>query len=330
MKTRRSSGAGRWLRPAAFVVSLLVLAVLTTFVPWGLGSLSSNPHPFNSYTTSIQALQSISSENTAPMNPLCRLQLMTHGERTGEVIILVHGYTSCPQQFHELGQRFYDRGFNVLIAPMPHHGLADRMTEDLTALTSEELAAYADWVLDIAHGLGDRVVMMGISGGGVVTAWAAQNRSDLDRAVVISPAFGYKQIPTLLTTPAVNLVSIMPDSYTWWDPALKQEIQPPYAYPRYSMHGLTQISRLGFSVQVAARRSAPAAGAVVVVTNGNEPSVNNELTQQLVSNWRLHDATVTAYEFPTELKLPHDLIDPLQPDQRIDIVYPILLAFANP
>ena len=33
---------------------------------------------------------------------------------------------------------------------------------------------------------------------------------------------------------------------------------------------------------------------------------------------------VDAYQFPGRLKLGHDLIDPLQPYQRVDVVYPVL------
>jgi len=44
-------------------------------------------------------------------------------------------------------------------------------------------------VVDIAQRLGEQVVMLGISAGGVATAWAAQNRSDIDLAVIISPVF---------------------------------------------------------------------------------------------------------------------------------------------
>jgi carboxylesterase len=51
-------------------------------------------------------------------------QLMTHAKKVDRAIILVHGYTNCPQEFHELGQRFYAVGYNVLIAPLPHHRLA--------------------------------------------------------------------------------------------------------------------------------------------------------------------------------------------------------------
>jgi pimeloyl-ACP methyl ester carboxylesterase len=42
----------------------------------------------------------------------------------------------------------------------------------------------ADEVVDIAQGLGEQVSMAGISMGGVVTAWAAQNRPDIARPIL--------------------------------------------------------------------------------------------------------------------------------------------------
>ena len=263
------------------------------------------------------------------MNPVCQLQLMTHDKKVDRVIILVHGYTNCPQQFHELGQHFFDLGYNVLIAPLPHHGLADRMTEAQAKLKAEELAAYADETVDIAQGLGNQVIMMGISAGGVTTAWAAQNRSDIDLAVIISPAFGYKQIPTPMTAAVMNIYTLLPDEFVWWDPALQTNITPEYAYPRYSKHALVQILRLGFAVQENAKYSIPAAQKVVVVLNPADDSVNNPLTVTIAKNWQANGANLTTFEFEQNLQLPHDIIDPSQASQQINIVYPRLIELVN-
>jgi hypothetical protein len=159
----------------------------------------------------------------------------------------------------------------------------------------------------------------------VITAWAAQNRSDLDTAVIISPAFGYQQIPTRLTIPVVNIVRILPDSFEWWDPNFKENTAPTHAYPRYSKHALVEILRLGFAVQIQGNWSSPAAHRLIVVTNANYTSVNNELTAKVVKRWQKHDANIETYEFPSSLGLVHDLIDPEQSPQRVDIVYPQLI-----
>jgi len=317
----------RWIM--LLILGIVLASVSIILIPWNLSNLSSHPRPVQSYAEAMQRVEILRGQESPDMNPVCRLQLMTHDKKVDRAIILVHGYTNCPQQFHELGQRFYDVGYNVLIAPLPHHGLANRMTEAHAQLTAEELAAYADETVDIAQGLGEHVIMLGISAGGVTTAWAAQNRSDIDVAVIISPAFGFKQIPTPLTAAVMNSYTFLPDSFEWWDPVLQAKSLPTYAYPRYSKHALVQTLRLGFATQMDAQRMQLAAKKMVVVFNANDNSVNNALTMGVVKSWQAHAANLTTYEFEANLKLDHDLIDPRQPNQRIDIVYPRLIDLIN-
>ena len=311
------------------IVGIMLVLIFAILNPWKIANLSSNPAPVENFAQAIQRIESLQAKEAPAMNPVCQLQFMTHNQKVERAIILVHGYTNCPEQFRELGQRFYDLGFNVLIAPLPHHGLADRMTEEHAQLTAEELVSYADEVVDIAQGLGEQVIMMGISGGGVTTAWAAQTRSDIDLAVIISPAFGFKQIPTLLTAGVMNLYTFLPDSFEWWDPALQAEAPPAYTYPRYSKHALVQTLRLGFAIQAKAKHTEPAAQKIIIVYNPNDNSVNNALTADVVKIWQDHGANLSTYEFEAALKLGHDLIDPNQPDSQIDIVYPHLIELVT-
>ncbi|NTV93043.1 MAG: alpha/beta hydrolase [Chlorobiaceae bacterium] len=297
--------------------------------PWNIPKLLSRPRPTENHDEALRRAEAFQSAQTKEMNPLCLMQVMTHQKKTTRVVILVHGYTSCPRQFYELGKRFYDLGDNVLILPLPHHGQADRMTDDQARIKAEELAAYADEVVDIACGLGDKVVMMGISAGGVTTAWAAQNRRDIDLAVIISPAFGFRQIPVPLTAAAMNIYAMLPDSYTWWNTELKENLPPAYTYPRYSMHALTEILRLGFVVQEEAMQSSPAAEKIVMVFNANDQSINNDRTQEILDIWKTHHANIVTSEFQASLKLGHDLIDPRQPDQNIALVYPELIRLCE-
>jgi len=294
-------------------------------VPWHTEGLSSHPHPARSYEESVQRIEAFMSREPAAMNPACHLLFMTHGRKVNSVIVLVHGYTSCPRQFRELGQALYALGSNVLIAPLPHHGLADRMTEEQGRLSAEELVAYADEMIDTAQGMGEQVTMVGLSAGGVTTAWAAQHRRDLNLGVIISPAFGFKVIPTFLTAVTMNVVLFLPDSFRWWDPLLQDKAGLPYTYPRYSKHALAQILRLGFAVRENARQTSPASHKILVVTNDNDNDVNNDMTATIVNTWLRHDARLRSYRFSADLKLGHDLIDPARPDARTDIVYPRLI-----
>jgi len=144
--------------------------------------------------------------------------------------------------------------------------------------------------------------------------------------VLMAPAFGFKQIPTPITVPAMNVVSILPESYRWIDSDLKEDFQPAWTYPRHSYHALAQLMRLSCSVQTAARNEPPAAARILVITNADDGSVNNELTRQAVASWQAHSPNVATYEFPAALELDHDLIDPNRPEQRIDLVYPIIIG----
>ena len=310
-----------------FLIVLASLGIIAAilFTPWNISGLVSHSNPVQNYSEAVQRMQALQANGASKMNPDCITQFMTHGQKTDKVIIFVHGYTNCPAQFKELGQRFYDLGYNVLIAPLPHHGLADRMTDEQGQLTAAELAIYADQMVDIADGLGKQITMVGISGGGVTTAWAAQHRKDINLAVIISPAFGYKAIPTLTTAPTMNVVIALPDAFTWWDETLKENELPTHAYPRYSKHALAQILRLGFAVQSEARQQAPAAAKILVITNANDTSVNNELTAKVVSAWARSGANIATYEFTASLGYAHDLIDPSQPYQSIDTIYPQLI-----
>jgi carboxylesterase len=314
--------------PVFLILFILLGIVFAFFQPWNIGALTSRPNPVKSYEEAVQRVQAIQAGETN-LNPVCQAQLLTHGQKVERTIIFVHGYTTCPEQFAELGRRFYDLGYNVLIVPVPHSGLADRMTEEQSLITAEVLAAYADTVVDIAQGLGNYVIMAGLSQGGVVTAWAAQNRSDLDLAVIMSPAFGVKQVPTPLTVPAANITSLLPVSYDWWDPVLKENIGPPYTYPRYTKLVLSHIMRLGFAVRAGAQRTAPGAHAIVMVTNANDQSVNNEITAQMVETWRAGGANISTYEFEASLGLGHDIIDPNDKDANIEVVYSRLIELIN-
>jgi carboxylesterase len=311
-------------------VSLILLLALVLYRPVEPGRFAPHPDPVQSYSEAEQRIQALWGQEAEALNPACRTQFLSHGHRVERAIVFVHGYTTCPQQFAELGGRFFQAGYNVLIVPLPWHGLADRMTDAHAQLTAEQLAAYGDAVVDIAQGLGEHVTFAGLSAGGLVTGWAAQNRADVDLAVLISPGFGFASVPPELTLPAMNLYLLLPNAFEWWDPERKEAVGPEYAYPRYSRYGLAQLLQLSQAVQAQARQSGPKAGAILVVTNASDTVVSAPLIRQVVGLWEQHGTRpVRTYEFDAELHLGHDLIDPTQSDQRIDIVYPKLLELIS-
>lgn len=320
------SGLQRWW-PALLILSILLMLVLMLFQRWNINFVS-HPNPVKSYQEAVQRIQAMQASE-GNLNPVCQTQFLTHGQETERTIVFVHGYTTCPQQFSELGKRFYDLGYNVLIAPLPHHGLADRMTDEQSQIKAEEFVTYADKVVDIAQGLGKHVTISGISLGAVISGWAVQNRSDVDLALIISPGFSFQGIPKGLTNPVANTFMVLPATYVWWVPELKEKGGPSYAYPRYTNHALGEIIHLGYAVQAQAEQSEPLGKKIIVVTNANDPSVDNDLTAQVIKTWLAHGANLSTYQFPKELGLIHDIIDPSDGTAHIDITYPKIIELVN-
>jgi pimeloyl-ACP methyl ester carboxylesterase len=150
---QKNAAAGKSRRFFIRLTIILLGILIALFIPWNVWMLLSHPHPIQNYGEAIQRIEALRATRQSEMNPDCLVQLLTHGEKVQHAIILVHGYTNCPAQFRELGRELYDRGFNVLIAPMPHHGLANRLNDEQGQLTAKELTVYADELVDLAHGL---------------------------------------------------------------------------------------------------------------------------------------------------------------------------------
>jgi alpha-beta hydrolase superfamily lysophospholipase len=284
-------------------------------------------NPARDYAAAEARIRAFQARDTPEVSPAMRTCFLTHGARTQRAILLLHGYTNGPKMFLPLGRAFHQRGFNVLIPRAPYHGLKDRLTSAHARLTARQMLAYLTEAVDILQGLGEQVTVSGLSMGGMLTAWAAQFRPDVHLAAPISPGLGFLAIPAEVTPLVAGLARCLPNIFRWWDPALKDAPVPPLeAYPRYASRTLGHILLLAGRIQAAARRQPPRAGAVLLITNPCDEAVDNRAAERLVSSWRAAGArNVETYAFPAEYRLIHDLIDPEQPQQRVDLVYPILL-----
>ena len=314
---------------AVIIILLLVLAhkpfsIRETFVP----------NPAESYEEALTRIEKVqAAEAELPnLSPECGTILMTHEEKVDNVIVFLHGFTSCPDQFAELGKQYFDQGYNVFIPRQPHHGIQEFDGSPLKGLTAEELAAFGTQVADIAQGLGERVVVVGLSGGGSITTWLAQEREDIDLAVPIAPFLGIGFIPKPLTSPLTNLVLLIPDFHQWWDPLHKMDnpLSAPYSYRGCYIHALFENLRLGFAAEEDAKKIKPAVGRILVITNANDESVNNEVVAEFEQLWLEHgEQFLQTFQFEKDLEIPHDLVTASRPDNHIDIVYPKLLEIIH-
>jgi hypothetical protein len=114
----------------------------------------------------------------------------------------------------------------------------------------------------------------------------------------------------------------------WWDPRVRENLPgPPYNYPRFPTRGLGEALRLGLDTAQPDRTLR--VNRLGVILTENDLAVNNRRTRRLVEQWRAASpgTGIFLHEFPAEENIPHDFIDPLQPDARTDKVNTLLVEW---
>ena len=320
----------------AFLVAVALIAVLagylflrpvTVALPTGPGAAAAS---WDEAVARVHAIQA--REDADPtILPECRTQLHDGGAPTADVVVLFHGYTNCPKQYDRLAQELADRGYTVLVPRMPHHGEVPGSPGLLDSLTGEQLTTHADEAMDIADGLGDRITVLGLSGGGAVASYIAQHRPDADLVIAISAFLGIPTVPEWLTPAFINALGLLPP--------LDQREPPPDeatrgAYPHgasdTTTHGAVSYMRVGQTVLDAAAREAPKAGRIVVVINDADETVSNAMIEDLARRWtNLAPDRTGIYRFDASLAVLHDLITPDRDGQKVDLVYPVLISLMS-
>jgi alpha-beta hydrolase superfamily lysophospholipase len=283
--------------------------------------------PTLTYADAHARFAAAQSLDDAAVNPLCRSYLLDHGQRTRRAVVYFHGYTNCPAQFRQLGEQFFRRGDNVLVPRLPWQGLADRMTPLHARLTADELAAATQEAVDIACGLGEEVIVMGLSAGAIMAGWAAQLRGDVHTALVCSPSLGFPGWPAWASDWLCRGLRRLPNLFIWWDRKARDRIAgAPHAYPRFATRSLSEIVVWGQALRRAAATAPPQAQQIVVIASAADRAAHLGLTLRLAADWLRHAPDrVRIHTFADALQIQHDMIDPTQPAQRADLVYPVLL-----
>jgi carboxylesterase len=298
-----------------------------------LEGFSATRHPVTNYEEAFTRVEAFRARDTMEIVPPASCtQLMTYGGQTERSVVLMHGESSSPPQFIKLGQSFYNRGYNVLIPRMPHHGLPDRMTTQQSQLTTSDLLIFANDAVDVAHGLGNRVTVIGFSLSGVLAGWCAQFRADIKLVMMINPLFGLSWMPARLGFFYSKMTLRRADRYIWIDPSSKEKFEPSYMYPRYSAHAV-----IGHGLQIAssiyrtARIMRPLARNMIAVTSGNDPWANHGVTRDIIRAWQQHGGNKTPEIRLHQLNhMPrqHDIIDPVLMGDKVNQVYSTLIDMA--
>jgi alpha-beta hydrolase superfamily lysophospholipase len=279
-----------------------------------------------SYAASVERIRLVQARDAAE-TALERISfLLDHGGSVEQAIVLFHGLTNSPPQMRALAEQLHAAGANVYVPRAPFHGLADRMTRRQGRLRAEHLKNAATDALEASRGLGQRLVVFGFSMGGVQAAWLAQHRADISRAVIMAPALSVLNFHPAVSPLLGRTLVVAPDHYIWWDPRKREQIEPVYAYPRFSTRALGQILRLAAEVQAGARLARPLAQSILVITTARDLAISPAAVDLLVHSWRRHGADIETFRFGHELPWMHDILDPGQPGSPAEVVLPRLVS----
>jgi len=285
-----------------------------------------NLQPITDNAFAISEINKLNTTDNTEIRQECQSILLNHGYKTQKVAVLLHGYSECPQQFRKFAQEIYDKGFNVYVPRAPFHGLNDRLTNKLADFSASDYTKYAEQSVQIAHGLGQDVYVMGLSGGGILTSWIAINDASVSKAIIISPAYNAQAIPGSLSKMVINLFGLIPNQFVWWDANKKEAIQPDHQYPWYSTKSMSQVLTLGRNTSEKLRAGNILAKNVVFVFNPNDDSIDLTLYKDVITSAKaLKPDSVDIYEYPLTPVLKHDLIDPEEPGANTDNSYPALV-----
>jgi alpha-beta hydrolase superfamily lysophospholipase len=255
-----------------------------------------------------------------------RTVLMSHGSRAPRVYVLLHGFTDAPTQFETVGAHLFADGANVYIPRLPHHAERVAPLRAIGRVKGDELARFADSTAEIARGLGDTIIVVGLSAGGVLAGWMAEYHPEVQRTVLIAPAIAPGHLPDGEGQGIVVLASKLPDVVHMQAPI---DTSRPENIPGITTRGLAELLRLGRRVYDDAERAPPVVHDIVFLLNEADRTVSESASIDLAQRWMDRGANVGAYRFSATAKLPHNLMELTSHGGNTALVYPVVEALAR-
>jgi alpha-beta hydrolase superfamily lysophospholipase len=269
-------------------------------------------------------LARLAERDHAGVAPAGRTLQLIHDEVRPAAFVLFHGLSSSPMQFVRFARDLHERGHNVIVPRLPRHGHRDRLCDALAYLRADDLRAVARESVEIARELGDRTIVAGFSLGGTLAAWIAL-QEPVHRVVAIAPFLGVWWMPNHLMPYLAHVLLRLPNRFAWWNPLLRERVEPPHGYPRYATHAVGQSYLLAHEVVTRARYGV-AAEEVILVTNARETAVNNRAIRRLEAALRRHGLRRLEHVVLRGIPFSHDIIEPRRNSHVSERVYPQLFA----
>jgi pimeloyl-ACP methyl ester carboxylesterase len=237
------------------------------------------------------------------------------GKAGGGAVILLHGLTASPPAWRAVAEALAARGQTVVVPRLLLHGHGDRLTTALRAMRAQALVDDVAAVVRAVAALGETLTVAGHSLGATLALDYASRGTAASRVVAVAPFLGIAGVPHEAHPFLLALLGLAPGLFLWWDPVLRERLKPLHGYPRYPLTALRAGIVIADRTRDDARRI-PAVGAIDIVINDAETSVNNRTAQRLADDWRKAGASIAVHRL-AGLSWSHDIIEPARvPAQR--------------
>ncbi|MBV9272044.1 MAG: alpha/beta fold hydrolase [Candidatus Eremiobacteraeota bacterium] len=273
--------------------------------------------------------QYLARDQSERIAPYGRSIVLNHGSRTPWSAVLLHGLSASPKQFDAIANLLFERGYNVFTPRLPRHGYEDRSSASLSQMRAEHLRAAASDALAAGRELGEKVLVVGFSLGGLLAVHLVQSER-VDRAVAIAPFLGFALFPNRWRRIFMRLALRAPNYFGWWDPLRRDKTYPEHGYPRWSSHALAHAMTIADELFNAAKNEAPKSKRITLIANAREAAVNNRAIDLLAQTWRAHSGVTVDVRRLTSLPYSHDIIETLRPDGIARRALPELLDIIVP
>lgn len=196
-------------------------------------------------------------------------------------VLVLHGFTGSLDTVRPAAAQAEALGFPVRMPLLRGHGTR---WEDLQGVRSEDWIADAKAALDELLGEAERVLVVGLSMGGLVALNLAADRpAEVAGLVLLAPALRFADPMTNLTPLLAMVASSWPSPQAFWDP---ERAKANTNYPRFPTAAFRELWQLGFSTD---RRLDEVTAPVVVLAARRDQIVSSEaiaiLQQRLASRF---------------------------------------------
>jgi carboxylesterase len=287
-------------------------------------ALSAN-HSSTSYRQAIGSLtqQVQTLEAKLPLkHPDCRSRFWLHDRPVDRVCLLFHGFTAAPYQFVPIGEALYRAGYNVVAPLLPGHGRAGKWSNTNPPPLPTDPKVYQQFGLEWlarARTLGQQVSIGGLSGGGTLAAWLAQERpQDIYRSILYAPYLSS-------SSKVLDLfVSKMQGYFAWGKGAEVAAFDRP-GYGGFAVPALATMLTMGQQVLDRAERqpSAPS----FIISSQSDQAVGNWDHRALWEKTRKHQPITWHLTFNRVLDVPHTMMTQAEGNRYAPLLISLTQAF---